>query len=224
MRSNHRKPTHANPPRAPIPYEPDHPNIQALFGKLYRVRMHQIDTQSIEHQRRFGISVTGNRKIDEAAADGFTFPLLSIAEMVDHYKDGVRIYITEPHHAKLIYEAICDHTAAWRHALHGMLNIGDAPIEDLIAMENFASVIYEKAKFEYIEKPKTDFAVGSLAEFLYSGSSLGGTIIGSDGNLLASGTRRDLDAIKKSTHEPNTSVFSDALMHIVGAESDPRKF
>lgn len=184
--------------------------------------MHQIDTESIEYQRKFGVTSTGDKRLDVVMAESYTFPNLCIADIVDHYKEGVRIYLTDARHAKEIYEAICNHTSYWRHAMVGFLNMGDSPIEDLIAMERFAAAVYEKAKFEYIKKPDMTAVTGTLADFLYNGSHLSGTTYDASNNLLMSGILKDKTYIKNSNHEPNINVFRDALMNLAGDQHGTR--
>lgn len=189
-----------------------HPNIIAIFEKMYRVRMRQIDTRSIEEMRTYGTLGTGDKKIDEAQAFSNIYVHLTINDMVEYFRQGIGFRLTQEDDARKIYEAVCNHTAMWRKALEHALNMGDAPVEDFIAMENFAAAIYDKAKFEYTKPPSGPIARGSLTEFLYSGSTIRGMSYNQDNQRSTSKTHKEGSKLKDMTHTPDIAVFRNALM------------
>lgn len=212
MYSNHlpRKPKDTKPKRPPKV----HPNIEAIFNTRYRVILNQMDTTSVAERREFGAVSTGNKNIDKAMAVSYITVFLTIDDMLENYLNGIPMRLDDPRDSKKIFEAITNHTGAWRQELRHAINMGEAPVEDLINLENFATSIYERAKFVYVERPKMgEFAVGSLAAFLYSDNAIQGTVFNSNtgrhGGSYATRTRAD---VKEDKHNPNIEVFRDMMM------------
>jgi hypothetical protein len=56
-----------------------HPNIVAIFDKLYRVTIPTRQILSIEEQRAFGVRATGDRDIDRALMNERTITWITIA-------------------------------------------------------------------------------------------------------------------------------------------------
>lgn len=223
MFTNHLPRRHAVPPEPPKKVKKNHPYIEAIFSKLYKVKMRSIDTLSIEEQREYGTYVTGNAGLDKASLEAYTWPHITIEKMVDYFKEGIHVYLVNPDDSKAIYEAVCNHTSMWRNQLHMAYNMGEAPLEDLIAMEQFASAIYSRAKFEYIKRPDTTNVVpGTLAHFLYNGSGLQSTTFNSDRKVLTSGIVQDRTSVKESEHNPDIAVFRNAFVSIAKQGHDTR--
>lgn len=196
----------------PKPVKPVHPNIQALFHDLYRVRMYQMEVQSIEEQRAMGTISTGDRKLDNAMATSSIYLYITINDMVEYYRQGSPFFLTNQDDSKKIFEAVTNHTGVWRKALQFAMNMGRSPVQDLIDMENFASTIYDKAKFEYVKPPSEIHATGSLANFLYSGSVLRGLSYDANNKQRESTRESNVTDPKTKKHNPDISVFRDALM------------
>lgn len=198
-----------------------HPNIVALFEYRYRVLMNQMDVMPLEERREFGTVSSGDKKIDKAMAVSYIPVYLTINEMIMNYEKVIPMRLAEPRDAKKIFEAIIAHTGAWREALKHVMNVGSAPVEDLITMENFAASIYERAKFVYVERPKTNFHQGSLAAFLYSNNGVTGNMFNSTRNSWSSSAPlRQRADVRDQAHTPNISVFRDVLMTTMTFEDE----
>jgi len=118
-----------------------------IFDYLYRVRINYMMSRSIEDVRRNGTTVSGIASYDADIKNQMISMQLSIAQMVDYFADGVPVYVVDTKDTKEIYEAISEHIYAWKARLERGINIGEAPIEDLINMDRFANSVYEHAKF-----------------------------------------------------------------------------
>lgn len=216
MFCNHAPKRHAVPKEPPKPVKKKHPNIVAIFEKTYKVYMRTSDTVTIKEQRTFGKLRTGDKYLDEALENELTTVLLTINDMVEYYKEGISFHLANEEDAKSIYEAVQAHTGEWRDALRYAYNMGDAPIEDLIHMENFTATIYQHAKFSYEKRPEFNAATGTLAAFLYSKNALPGITYINNNRTEArdeSGERRNVKELK---YEPNIDVFKNALMQQIG--------
>lgn len=126
-----------------------HPNIVAIFDRLYRVSIPTRQMMSIEEQRAYGVRAIGDKVLDNALLNERTITWISIDKMIDYYKDGVTVGIIDPEDTKRIYEAISPHLSYWIGHFKRGVNFSNAPVEDLILMDKFASAVYSHAKFHF---------------------------------------------------------------------------
>lgn len=120
-----------------------------LWDYLYHVKMPYQQTRSVDDIRRTGTNVTGVREIDSDIHRQWFSTMISIAQMADYFKEGVPIRVTHESDVQEIYKAISEHIMAWKARLERGINIGDAPIEDLVLLDNFANTIYAHAKYHF---------------------------------------------------------------------------
>lgn len=121
----------------------------ALWEYLYKVRIPYLQSRTIEDIREKGTVISGIASYDADIKNQMQTTYLSINQMVDYYKEGVPVRLCEKDDPKRIYEAVSEHIHAWKYQLQNGINIGDAPIEDLILMDKFASTVYEHAKHHF---------------------------------------------------------------------------
>lgn len=214
--TNHGPRWYANPKQKPILKKKQHPNIEAIFEKTYKVKIKSRDTISIEEQRMFGVIGTGDKHIDKALANEMRYAYITINDMVEYFREGISFYLTAEEDSKTIFEAVTAHTSNWRAALKYAYNMGDSPVEDLILMEKFASGIYAHAKFEYEKRPSYNAASGTLAAFLYSASALPGVTYLNDVRQTSVTQHAEERNVKELKHEPDIDVFQKALIQNMG--------
>ncbi len=119
---------------------------ELIWEYLYKIRVRWIDTTSTHYLKEIGMPSSGDKRIDQEQANQWIVTYQPIAKMVDLHRVGSPIKIIDPSDPKRIYEAVTEHLNAWKHQLTYGLNIGNAPIDDLIAMDRFANDIYPFAK------------------------------------------------------------------------------
>lgn len=119
---------------------------QGIWENKYFVKLPALGATSVSFLKMHGSYVTGDRAVDAGSRNNWILTYLSIDRMVDYFKEGVVIAVVNPSDTKLIYDAIDRHLTAWVDQLHYGLNNGNAPLEDLIAMDEFAQVVYPHAK------------------------------------------------------------------------------
>jgi hypothetical protein len=132
--------------------EPNLANVDTtvkLWDYFYRIRIPVIASTSLEDLRKFGTRITGIKAIDSTAHSQTFVRYASIADMLKFYKEGVPVRLVDPGDAKVIYEDISLHIHSWKTRLERGINIGEAPIDDLITMDQFASTVYEHAKLQF---------------------------------------------------------------------------
>lgn len=120
-----------------------------IWDHLFLCKIPQLDSTSVQFMRTVGHYITGDPGIDKELSNQWITTMLNIDRMVEFYREGVAIRVVNYSDTKLIYENISEHLSVWRQRLTYGLNIGNAPIEDLILMDEFANLVYDHAKFQF---------------------------------------------------------------------------
>ena len=120
-----------------------------LWDVLFYVMVPQLNLRSSEDISRFGAYTTGDKGIDKAMSNQWIKVMIPIHRMIELYQDGAQIRIINESDTKIVYDYISDHLTHWQGILSNGINVGDAPVEDLIAMDNFAHAIYTHAKYHF---------------------------------------------------------------------------
>jgi len=123
-----------------------HDSTAGIWDKKYLVKIPTLDGTSTVFLKHHGTYVTGDRNIDRSVNQDWLVTYLNIDQMVEYFRKGVTIAVVNPSDTKLIYEAIEEHLNAWVEHLQFGLNTANAPIHDLIDMDNFANAVYAHAK------------------------------------------------------------------------------
>lgn len=120
-----------------------------LWEYYFKVRMPYLQTRSLQDIRNTGVAVTGIREIDNDIPNQQLTTMLTIAQMAEYFKEGVSIRVVHYEDIKTIYEYISQHIHVWKSRLERGINIGNAPVEDLILLDQFANTIYDHAKYQF---------------------------------------------------------------------------
>ena len=120
-----------------------------IWDYLYMVRIPYIQSKSEEELRRYGVRLSEDKRFNDGIMGELLKTYLSIDQMIELYKKDVPIRVVNYSDTKAIYEAISKHIEAWKFMLERGINIGDAPIEDLIAMDEFANLVYDHARHQF---------------------------------------------------------------------------
>lgn len=129
--------------------EPQLDTTKNIWEWYFKVRVPYQQTRSVEEIRLFGTPVSGHKGYDNELPNQWMTTMMTIDQMVDLYQKGVPVKVCDIADTKLIYEYISDHIHAWKQRLERGINIGDAPINDLIDMDQFANIVYEHAKYQF---------------------------------------------------------------------------
>ena len=120
-----------------------------LWDYYFSVKIPYLQSTSEDYLRIYGMPSTGNKQIDMEVANSWISTMANIATMVDHFKEGTPVRVVKQSDTKTIYDHISRHLENWKNKLQYGVNIGEAPIEDLIAMDRFANTVYEYAKYQF---------------------------------------------------------------------------
>lgn len=188
-----------------------------IWDYYYLASFPDLASRSFDDIRTFGVRVSGIKAIDDDAHNRWTTTMLTIDQMVEYYRQDVPIRICNYSDTKEIYGHISKHLQAWKTQLENGINIGEAPIEDLILLDTFANTVYEHAKYEFT----TDYIETALANRL-SGlqrinvqnffTKRGWANVQSDGVLRINGTDED----KPADRDPLGEFFKTRLINFSG--------
>lgn len=117
-----------------------------LWKELFRVLIPQLFLRSAEDISNFGSYTTLDKGIDSSLTNQWVNVMIPIVKMVEIYQEGGSIRIVDEKDTKIIYELISEHLSLWESTLRTGINIGDAPVSDLLAMDTFAQALYPHAK------------------------------------------------------------------------------
>lgn len=126
----------------------EYDTTKAIWDYLYLVRYPVQMARSVEDIRMFGVPVTGDKKKDKHVMDEQGWRWMNINDMVELFREGVPVYL-KTEDTKPVYEAISAHICAWKKQLEFGFNNGNAPVADLILMDEFANSVYEHAVWHY---------------------------------------------------------------------------
>lgn len=120
-----------------------------IFDYLYTCRVPIHATLSDNEMRVFGYMYTGNEDIDAGTRNQLVTVMWPIAKMAEAYGNGDSVRLAKYSDAKEIYEHVEKHLHAWKDRLETAFHIGNAPLKDLILLDEFANSIYEHAKHNF---------------------------------------------------------------------------
>lgn len=137
--------------------------VKNLWDYKFLCRFPELQTRSVEHIKFFGTPTTNDPGIDRELANQWITSFININDMVEFNKKGIPIKVVKYEDVKKIYEFISQHIHAWKIQLSNGLNIGDAPIDDLIDLDNFANVVYDHAKHQFTRETADSLFARGLA-------------------------------------------------------------
>lgn len=121
------------------------PSHEYIFKRMFMCIVSQMDITSKEYLKKFGMPTTGDANIDREMANQLITTYKTIADMVDLFRQGVTVRVPKQQDCKTIYEYVDYHIQSWAQAIQNGLNLGNAPLEDLIEMDKFATKLYPYA-------------------------------------------------------------------------------
>jgi len=172
--------------------------VDIIFERKYEIRIRMIDNVSIEEVEFYGMYTSGDRELDAELQNELIVRWLSINEMVEYFKRGKPFRVTNSKDTEEIYGIIHQYLQSWKVKLENSVNIGNAPVEDLIALDQMASVLHGYA----CEHMKIDKTQSSLMNY-FASVGLGRK------SQMQSTSPQDTEVRR---HESLAEIFSEAIM------------
>jgi hypothetical protein len=137
-----------------------------LFDYYYEVRIPYMSTVSVGYARAVGTYSTTNKDVDRMMNAQWIQTMMPISGMIDKYKEGAQIRVVHEKDIVPIYTAITNHLNAWKDMLERGINIGGAPVDDLLHLDRFAQELYEYAKHHAQPSTMESLAAQVLHNFM----------------------------------------------------------
>lgn len=116
-----------------------------LFDRYFCVKLNYLHSRNVATIQRYGLRVSGNDEIDRNLDKQEIITEMSISMMFEKFKDGVTVKLVNYNDSAEVYRLIHLHLLAWAEYLESGVNIGAAPLAELVELDRFASVVYSKA-------------------------------------------------------------------------------
>lgn len=145
-----------------IPIDPNKSSDYYIWEPVFRCKIPQLQSTSTTYLKIFGSPTTGHPEIDKELNNQELTTFLTIAKMVEYYKKGVPVKVVQYKDTKTIYEYIENHIRAWKNRIEKGINIGGAPVEDLILMDQFATSVYQHARHLIDQEEIDSFLIKSM--------------------------------------------------------------
>lgn len=117
-----------------------------IFKNLYMCRVPYLDSLEDDELEMYGILHVNDLEYDTATRTQLIDKYITINQMVELFKRGVNIYVVKHDDSKKIYDAILKHLLYWSNEIKNGLINRVAPVEDLIDLDRFASIVYPHAR------------------------------------------------------------------------------
>lgn len=137
-----------NPPCGWVP-ESERDTRWWIWNKLFQCRLNAFKARSIEDVEHFGVPSSGDPLYDQAMMQEEVIRMLTINQMVEYFRHGLKVGVVDVKKTKEIYEHITDHLNAWKEKLEQGWHTRQAPIDDLILMDRFANAVYIHARHHF---------------------------------------------------------------------------
>lgn len=137
-----------------LPYLPPHKRDTryALWYETYKIRVPNIQARSVDDVIENGFYISGEEDFDHMTNWHREMRQVSIVRMAALWHQKANIFLVDPKDSEKIYKAISAHLVEWRQLMRGSYNnVIKPPVTDLLILDNFATVIYEHAKFHFEE-------------------------------------------------------------------------
>lgn len=172
--------------------------VDIIFERKYEIRIKVIDNTSVEEVAHYGRYTTGDKDYDKALLEELITRWMSINEMVEYYKRGKPFRVANIKDTEEIYTTIHQYLLCWESRLRNSVNIGNAPIDDLIDLDSFASKIHGYA----CETMVVQRTQSSLMNYFNS--------VGLGRGSVYSTVQEPETGVKK--HNSLAEIFSEAIM------------
>ena len=147
-----------------VPEEHTRDTTPLIFDELFPIAVPNLQSTSIDHLRRYGSYTTFNTQFDRELANQWINTEASIDVMIEHFRQGTMVKLRRYMDAKKIYDNITEHLRAWKYQLDNGINIGAAPFDDLLLMDQFAHKVYEHAKYMFTPEVINNYMGQGMAE------------------------------------------------------------
>ena len=117
-----------------------------LWDRYFFVRVNSMASANPLRMEKYGMRVTGVEEWDRDIDKQENTCQWNINMMFEHWRRGNYVRVVNYADTVIIYDIIQQHLYAWAQHLKSGINVGDAPLKDLIELDQFTKVVYDKAR------------------------------------------------------------------------------
>jgi polysaccharide pyruvyl transferase WcaK-like protein len=133
-----------------------------IWQRLFPVSVAYRDTMSVDYMRLFGMPTVGDAGLDSAMHTDAVDSYITIDRMVMYFKEGIAVRLRCHTDTKVIYDILTEYLNGWKDSLRSGINVGGAPIDDLVLMDRFAATVFPHASHHFKEEDSFSNVVKGL--------------------------------------------------------------
>ena len=137
-----------------------------LWDIIFHCRILKKDIYSDSELEQFGVWSTGDKRLDRDLQMELIDVYINIDKMVEYHRRGVTIYFPNEKDLVTILTYIEEHLLAWIEHTETALHRKKMPVEDLVLLDDLASVIFEEIRHLYVNKKHTSSFDRYIEKFL----------------------------------------------------------
>lgn len=128
------------------------PQGKEMWEEYFMVRILYLQSLSRKHIEAYGVRISGIEEIDRYQSQREIVTQMTIDQMFEKHREGATIRVLNYDDTARIYNIINQHLIAWAEYLSRGVNVGNAPLKDLIELDAFANIVYDKARCVFTEE------------------------------------------------------------------------
>lgn len=179
-----------------------------LWEILFQCRLPETATVTELEYRVRGMATTGNPEMDRDIGNQLKLMWLPIHQMVEYHRVGVPVRLVKIDDAQVIYGYVQNHLEAWLTRVQHSYNDREVPVDDLVALDNFANDVYSHVKFN----TKTALLENSLSRAIMN---LGAFSLKPKEAISKTPTIEEVKAIEKQNRRSFVNAFTDSRSTII---------
>ena len=130
----------------------EHPVLFGIFKTLYLVKIPEMYLRTEDDIRERGTFTTGDSVQDQVLQNSMVRTYRTINDLYELWKSGVEVAIVKYEDTEKIYNAIQKHLLNWLDFINHGIGVKSTPIDDLLGLDEFANVVYDKAKYAFSDE------------------------------------------------------------------------
>lgn len=193
--------------RADQPVNPIDAAGRPIWNAVFLASVAFKDTMSDEYIRLFGMPTVGDPVIDREMHTQPIHTYMTIDKMVEYFRNGITVSVHNHADTKRIYDIIATYINTWKHHLDRGINVGGAPIDDLILLDRFAGIVFEHAAQHFTTEYMNSAAIKDL--------NGGGMWKGRD-SFVRNVPKQNDEPVEYQKHESLAQLFSERIVSNAG--------
>jgi hypothetical protein len=144
------------------PYEAIDRYGSPIWDNIYQVRMRAVDRLSTTDLQKFGIPTTFDPQLDRQLQNEIITIYLTIDAVFEHYRGHRHVVFAHNKDSESVYDIVNNYLRAWDTVMRDGVNVGGAPIKDLLELDEFAHKLFIQARMFNGRRPHqpANFVVG----------------------------------------------------------------